>query len=310
MSATLKNETGTVTLNSGYTLPFVGLGTWKSANGEVYDAVLEALKTGYRHIDGAAIYMNEEQVGKAIRDSKIPREEIFLTTKLWNTQQRTPQEALDQSLKRLGLDYVDMYLMHWPIPMRPDSVEDGNLLCVPEVNGETDVDTNWDFVKTWELMQELTRTKKVRTVGVSNFSVRNLEELLSSPGTRLVPAVNQVELHPLLPQDELLKYCEGKGIYLEAYSPLGGSDAPVLSNKIIVEVAEKNKIDPGQVVVSWAVQKGVVTLPKSVTPKRIVSNLKTIKLSDEDFDRINNIAKVEGQKRTNFPKWGNFPLFE
>ncbi|QLG72063.1 hypothetical protein HG535_0C04170 [Zygotorulaspora mrakii] len=245
MSAELKNETGSVTLNSGYTLPLVGLGTWKSGNNEVYEAVLEALKTGYRHIDGAAIYENEEQVGKAIKDSKIPREEIFVTTKLWNTQQRTPQEALDQSLKRLGLDYVDLYLMHWPIPMRPDSIEDGNLLTIPRVHGEVDVDTNWDFIKTWELMQELTRTKKVRTVGVSNFSIKNIEDLLAAPTTRLTPAVNQVELHPLLPQYKLYEFCNGKGIHLEAYSPLGSTDAPVLDNEVIKAVAKKNNIDAG-----------------------------------------------------------------
>lgn len=311
MSATLSNNTSTVKLNTGYTIPQVGLGTWRSKEGDGYKAVTAALKAGYRHIDGAAIYLNEEEVGKAIRDSGIPREELFITTKLWNTQQRNPQEALEQSLERLGLEYVDLYLMHWPVPLKTKRITDGNLLSSPsKADGKPDVDTEWNFVKTWELMQELPKTKKVRSVGVSNFSINNLKELLASPGNKLVPAVLQVEIHPLLPQYALCDFCKEHNIQVEAYSPLGGHGAPVLDDPIIKQIAERHNADAGNVVVSWGVQRGIVTLPKSTTPERVVSNLKTFKLSDEEMGSINNLSKSKGQKRTNAPDMSPFPLFE
>lgn len=309
MSATWSNST--LKLNSGYSIPQVGLGTWRSKENEGYEAIVTALKAGYRHIDDAAIYCNEEEVGRAIRESDVPREEIFITTKLWNTQQRNPQEALDQSLKRLGVDYVDLYLMHWPVPFKTDRIEDGNYLTSPKKSdGKFDVDLDWDFVKTWELMQELPKTGKARSVGVSNFSINNLKKLLASPGNKLVPAVNQVELHPLLPQAALLNFCKEHNIIVEAYSPLGGQDAPVLEDNIVNQIAKKHGADAGQVIVSWGVQKGIVVLPKSVTPERVVSNLKVFKLSDEEFRSINEITKTKDPKRTNDPDMSPFPLWE
>lgn len=311
MSTAVSKNTSTVKLNTGYTIPQVGLGTWRSKENEGYEAVLAALKAGYRHIDDAAIYLNEEEVGRAIKDSGVPREEIFVTTKLWNTQQRTPEEALNQSLKRLGVDYIDLYLMHWPVPFRTDSIKDGNYLTTPKkADGKPDVDQDWNFVKTWELMQELPKTGKVRSVGVSNFSINNLKELLSSPGNKLTPAVNQIELHPLLPEFALVDFCKEHGIVVEAYSPLGGQDAPVLDDNIINEIAKAHGTDAGQVIVSWGVQRGIVTLPKSVTPKRIVSNIQTFKLSDEEFRSINQLTNSKKPKRTNFPDMSPFPLFE
>ncbi|QLL33189.1 hypothetical protein HG536_0E01000 [Torulaspora globosa] len=311
MSTAVSKNTSTIKLNTGYTIPQVGLGTWRSKENEGYKAVLTALQAGYRHIDDAAIYLNEEEVGRAIKDSGVPREEIFLTTKLWNTQQRTPEEALNQSLKRLGVDYVDLYLMHWPVPFRTETIKDGNYLTIPKkADGRPDVDEEWNFVKTWELMQELPKTGKVRSVGVSNFSINNLKELLSSPGNKLTPAVNQIELHPLLPEFALVDFCKEHGIVVEAYSPFGGQDAPVLDDNIINQIAKDHGADAGQVIVSWGVQRGIVTLPKSVTPARVVSNLQTFKLSDDEFRSISQLTNSKKPKRTNAPDMSPFPLFE
>ncbi|EDO17321.1 hypothetical protein Kpol_1062p29 [Vanderwaltozyma polyspora DSM 70294] len=308
----LKNCETRVKLNTGAELPAVGLGTWQSLENDAYKAVLTALKTGYRHIDGAAIYCNEGEVGKAIRDSGVPRNEIFVTTKLWGTQQRTPQLALEQSLERLGLDYVDLYLIHWPIPLNPAQCEEsGNYLTFPGLpNGKRDVDLDtWNFVKTWELMQELPATGKCKAVGVSNFSINNIKELLSSPGNKLVPAVNQIELHPLLPQVELVNFCKEKGIVVEAYSPLGGTGAAILKEPLVEELAKKYNIPAANLVVSWDVQRGVVVLPKSVTESRIISNLQTLTLAPEDVEKITNLSKEKGEKRTCAPDFSPFNTF-
>ncbi|CCD23821.1 uncharacterized protein NDAI_0C01600 [Naumovozyma dairenensis CBS 421] len=312
MGSTLKNSTATYKLNTGATIPAVGLGTWQSTNeNEGYEAVMNALKAGYRHIDTAAIYKNEDQVGKAINDSGIPREEIFVTTKLWGTQHRDPETALNQSLERLGLDYVDLYLMHWPVAFKPDSIKDGNYSTMPMLpNGQRDLDlTTWNFVKTWELMQELPKTGKTRAVGVSNFSINNLKALLSSPGNKLVPAANQVEAHPLLPQDELQKFCKEKGIILEAYSPLGSTNAPILTEPKIIEIAKKHNVQPAQVVISWHVQKGHVVLPKSVHEERIKANFQTFELSKDEMDSLNNLSKEKGERRIVQPNWAPFVPF-
>ncbi|KAL3232319.1 Glycerol 2-dehydrogenase (NADP(+)) [Nakaseomyces bracarensis] len=306
----LSNSTETLKLNTGAVIPAVGLGTWQSSENEGYEAVMHALKCGYRHIDTAAIYKNEEEVGRAIRDSNVPRNEIFVTTKLWGTQHRDPATALDQSLKRLGLDYVDLYLMHWPAALKTDRITDGNLLQIPEnPDGSRDVDLdNWNFVKTWELMQELPKDK-VRAIGVSNFSINNLETLLASTGNKITPAANQVEVHPMLPQEELIKYCKGKGIIVEAYSPLGSTDAPILKEKEINDIASRNDVNAGQLVISWHVQRGYVVLPKSVHPDRIEGNLKTFRLSEQDFATINNYSKEHGEKRVVCPNWNPFIPF-
>ncbi|KAH7580574.1 Glycerol 2-dehydrogenase (NADP(+)) [Nakaseomyces glabratus] len=308
--AALHKNTSTLKLNTGAHIPVIGLGTWQSSENEGYNATLEALKAGYRHIDTAAIYKNEEEIGRAIRDSNIPRDELFVTTKLWGTQHRNPTEALDQSLKRLGLDYVDLYLMHWPVALKTDLIKDGNLLQIPErEDGSRDVDLeDWNFVKTWELMQELPK-EKARAIGVSNFSINNLKELLNSKGNKVVPAANQIEIHPLLPQDELINFCKEKGIVLEAYSPLGSTDAPILKEEEITEIAKKNGVNAGQLVISWHAQRGYVVLPKSVKPERIHGNQETFKLSDEDFATLSNYAKKHGERRVVSPNWGPFKPF-
>lgn len=312
MSVQLKQNNNTIKLNNGASIHQIGLGTWRSVGeNDGYNAVIAALKAGYRHIDTAAIYGNEGQVGKAINDSGVPREEIFVTTKLWSTQQQEPEVALDESLKRLGLDYVDLYLMHWPVPMNLASMPKGEKLGFPLLpNGKRDILTppTWDFIKTWELMQKLPK-EKARAIGVSNFSINNLKDLMASPNFKITPAVNQVELHPRLPQEELVQWCTKQGIHMEAYSPLGSNDAPVLSEELILDIAKKLNVSPAQVVISWHAQRGYIVLPKSVTPSRIEANLQTFTLPEEDFQAILNLSKTKGELRVCNPDWSPIVCF-
>lgn len=298
-------------LNTGASIPAIGLGTWKSSEEDAYNAVLSALRAGYKHIDTAAIYRNEAAVGRALRDSGIPREEIFLTSKLWCTQLKDPQTALDQTLARLGLDYVDLYLIHWPVALNTDNIKDGDLLTfTTKENGERDVDLEWSFVDTWKLMQKIPTTGKAKAVGVSNFSISNLEKLANSEGVDLVPAANQIEIHPQLPQTDLIDYCKSKGIVVEAYSPLGSSSSSMLGDSRVKQIADKYKAEPAQVLINWGLSRGYVVLPKSITPARIVSNFKTFDLADEDVAELNGITARLGAKRYVSPDWGMFPIFE
>ncbi|CAI5758297.1 unnamed protein product [Candida verbasci] len=292
-AANLQINKDVFTLNNGNKIPAVGLGTWRAdSEKEAVDAVLAALKNGYKHIDTAAIYANEEFVGEAISKSGIPREELFITTKLWNSRHKDVSAALDESLGKLKLDYVDLYLIHWPVSTNPETKEP-----YPD----------HDFVDTWKKLQEIYKKgDKVKAIGVSNFTVKKLEKLLSADGVDVVPAVNQVEAHPLLTQPELYNYLKEKDILLEAYSPLGSADSPLFKNETIVEIAKKNEVEPAQVLVSWAVQRHTVVLPKSVTESRIISNLKTFKLSEEDFETLNRLIEKDGVTRTCNPGFNNF----
>ncbi|CUM64562.1 uncharacterized protein PRCAT00002169001 [Priceomyces carsonii] len=282
-------------LNDGNKIPVVGLGTWQaSEKGQAYLSVSCALKAGYRHIDTASGYENEAEVGMAIRDSKIPREEIFLTTKLWCQDHKRASKALDESLEKLGLDYVDLYLMHWPVPLNPSNESKFSILP----NGKKDIPQDWTFLDTYKSMQKLVGTGKVKSIGVSNFSIKRLEELLSDDELTITPAVNQVEVHPLLPQDKLIEYCHEKGIIVEAYSPLGSHDSPLFKNKTIVEVAERNNVTTAQVLIAWGVHRGTVVLPKSVTPSRIKSNILQISLPEAEYKVLDKMPTVYGIKRT------------
>nr|QFR37195.1 aldo-keto reductase [Cyberlindnera americana] len=300
-------NTATIKLNADISIPQLGLGTWQSANNDAYHAVIAALKAGYRHIDTAAIYKNEVQVGKAIKDSGVPRSELFVTTKLWGSQHREPAVALADSLERLGLDYVDLYLIHWPVPLQAG---DETLVVKMNPDGSRALDLEWDFVKTWELMQELPKTGKTRAVGVSNFSVNNLKTLLSAETTKVVPAANQCECHPLLPQDELIDFCKSKGIVFEAYSPLGSTSSPLFTNATLKTIADSYGVSIPQVLINWAFKRGYVVLPKSVTESRIIENAKIVDLSSDDFSTINEIVHKEGQQRLIVPDWSPFPTFE
>jgi glycerol 2-dehydrogenase (NADP+) len=288
-------------LNTGATIPAVALGSWQSGPGEVAQAVEAAIKCGYRHVDGAFMYKNEEEVGQGIKKSGIDRKELFVTTKLWSTYHRNPEACLDESLKKLGLDYVDLYLMHWPVPLNPK----GNDPYLPtRPDGSRDLDTDsWSYIKTWQAMEGLMSTGKVKAIGVSNCSIAYLEEILKI--AKVVPACDQMEVHVLNPELKLNDYCKSKGIILQAYSPLGSTGSPLMKEQIVQDIAKKHDIEAGNVLLSYLNNRGIVVLPKSVTPSRIEKNLKIVDLDKEDIEALNKFAKDSGKlKRFCNPPWG------
>ncbi|EGR92430.1 MULTISPECIES: aldo/keto reductase [Streptococcus] len=270
------------TLNNGVSIPVLGFGTWKAENGEVaYQAVLEALKAGYRHIDTAAIYKNEESVGRAIRDSGIPRQKIFVTTKLWNTNHSSDEarQAFEESMEKLGLDYLDLYLIHWPNP-KPLRENDEWKTRNAEV---------------WRAMEDLYQEGKIRAIGVSNFLPHHLDALLET--ARVIPAVNQVRLAPGVYQEEVVAYCKEKGILLEAWGPFGQGE--LFDKKGVQEIAAKHGKSVAQLALAWSLAEGFLPLPKSVTASRIQSNLDCfgIVLSREEREILKTISVTSGAPR-------------
>ena len=224
-------------------------GTWQSKAGEVENAVEYAISVGYRHIDTAYAYGNEEEVGKGLKkafESGVKREDVFVTTKLWSTYHKRVQENLEISLEKLGLDYVDLYLMHWPVAMNTN----GNHPLFPTTpDGSRDVDFSRQHVDTYLDMEKLIHTGKVKAIGVCNYSVMYLEQLLARAS--IVPAVNQIENHPLLPQDDVSDFCKAKGIHITAYSPLGSTGSPLLTLPAVQQIATKHSVSPASVLLSY-----------------------------------------------------------
>jgi diketogulonate reductase-like aldo/keto reductase len=236
----------TVTLLPGVAMPWLGLGVWQAGDDRATErAVRAALDCGYRSIDTAKIYGNERGVGRAVRDSGVPREQLFITTKVWNDDVRAGRiaAACDQSLRLLGLDYLDLYLVHWPIAGK--------------------------IASTWRAMEALARSGRVRAIGVSNHLAPHLQELLA--GAEIVPAVNQIEFHPYLQSRALVELCRAKKIQVEAWSPLGQGGA-LLAEPALVEIARRHQRTAAQIVLRWDLQHGVVTIPKSTRPERIAEN--------------------------------------
>ncbi|KAL4805141.1 hypothetical protein BDV18DRAFT_165921 [Aspergillus unguis] len=280
-------------------IPAVGFGTWKAGPGEATKAVEAAFDAGYRHFVRLLLYNNgnEAEIGQVFANTKVPREEYFVTTKLWSSDHRRVESALNKSLKDLNLSYVDLYLMHWPVTLDP-SPNDSNY-------GKEDRTVHaqgWDFCDTWREMEKLLDTGKVKAIGVANFSTVNLEKLLKS--AKVIPAVDQTEIQPLLPQDKLHAYCQAKGIHQTAFGPLGGSGSTLHQNPVIERIAKKRGCETGNVMLSWGIQKGWSVIPKSTNPKRIASNLKgNFLLDEQEMKDMNGLALPKG-KRFNRPNWG------
>ncbi|KAL4951701.1 NADP-dependent oxidoreductase domain-containing protein [Aspergillus filifer] len=287
----------TFKLNTGYEIPAVGLGTWQSKPNEVKEAVEAALKIGYRHIDAAAVYGNEREVGNGIKASGVPREEIFLTSKLWNTHHKPQhvEEAVDKSLSDLQTDYLDLYLIHWPVAFRHSNA---TIQPVDEKTGLVDV-IDVPIKDTWAALETMVEKGKIRSIGVSNFTVEKIEELLKT--AKIPPSVNQIEAHPYLQQRKLLEWSKEKGILVTGYSPLGNNIYNIprtVDDPLIIDLAKSLNKDPAQVLISWAVQRGTAALPKSVTPARIQSNFEDFVLPDDAFEAVQSL---ERHQRMNFP---------
>ncbi|WP_144474299.1 aldo/keto reductase [Cytobacillus oceanisediminis] len=263
-----KNLQDTTTLHNGVKMPWFGLGVFKVKEGsEVVESVKAALKNGYKSIDTAAVYKNEEGVGQALKEAGVAREELFITTKVWNSEQgyESTLQAFETSLEKLGLDYLDLYLIHWPVAGK--------------------------YKETWKALEKLYKDGRVRAIGVSNFHVHHLKDLMAD--AEIKPMVNQVEYHPHLAQTELLEFCKAEGIQMEAWSPL--KQGELLSEPTIVEIAEKHGKSPAQIILRWDLQNGVVTIPKSIKEHRIIENadIFDFELYTEDMDRLNSLNKDE-----------------
>ncbi|KAI0041088.1 Aldo/keto reductase [Auriscalpium vulgare] len=290
-------------LSTGNTIPQIGLGTWLSQPHEVEHAVEWAIKAGYRHIDAALIYQNQDEVGAALKKvipSVVKREDLFITSKLWNSSHQPDQveRELDLTLSQLGTDYLDLYLVHWPVAFPPGN---GLFPKHPSKEGEVELDTKTTLVDTWKAVIKLKETGKVKAIGVSNFTNEHVKAIVAATGVK--PIVNQIEAHPLLPQDDVVAFSKAEGIHLTAYSPLGNNlqgKTKLVDYPEVKEIAERLGATTAQVLVAWGVYRGYSVIPKSVQQERIISNFKQIELSKEDYEKITAIGK-SNHLRFNIP---------
>ena len=257
-------------LNNGVKIPMLGLGVFRMEDEkEAYNSVRKAIEIGYRHIDTAMIYENEEPVGRAVRDSGVDREEFFVTTKLWNDDilSDNAQKAFETSLKKLGLDYVDLYLVHWPMKDK--------------------------YVSVWKEMEKIAQSGKARAVGVSNYLEKHLQGILDL--NSLVPAVNQIELHPYLSQKPLVEFCTQYDIKVESWSPFCANKNNLLKEEVLEEIGEKYSKTAAQVILRWNIERGLIVIPKSSSPVRQAENLDVFdfELTVEDMEKIDSLNKDE-----------------
>lgn len=272
-----------MTFHDGNTIDQLGLGVWRVPNEQVESVVASALKAGYRHIDTAAIYGNEEGVGRAVAASGLQRSDIFITTKVWNSEQSYEKTlaAFEDSLQKLGTDYVDLYLIHWLQPLRKQ------------------------YVDTWKALIELQKSGRARSIGVANFTVEALEELYEATGVR--PVLNQVETHPYFPQHELREYERERGILHQSWSPLG-QGGELLQDPVLLDIAKKHQASVAQVTIAWHLAMGNIIIPKSVTESRIAENLASVelKLDEEDLMRIAGLDRGEAGRISADPATADF----
>lgn len=294
------STTNYAVLNTGQKMPLIGLGTWKSAPGEVKTAVENALKIGYRHLDCAAVYNNEAEIGDLFKeiigvDKMVKREELFVTSKLWNTKHHPEdvEPACRKSLEDLKLTYLDLYLIHWPYAFKKGDS------CFPKNPDGTMQYDNIDYKETWKAMERLVEKGLVKAIGLSNFNSQQINDVIAA--ATIKPAALQVECHPYLAQNELIGHCQKYGIIVTAYSPLGSSDRmwkaadePVLlEDANIKTIANEHGKSPAQVLLRWQVQRGVVAIPKSVNAARIAQNLQVFDfaLTEDEMKTVGNLNR-------------------
>ncbi|XP_028950900.1 NADP-dependent D-sorbitol-6-phosphate dehydrogenase-like isoform X2 [Malus domestica] len=302
-----------ITLNSGFNMPVVGLGVWRMEGKEIRDLVLNALNLGYRHFDCAADYKNEPEVGEALAEAfstgLVRREDIFITTKLWNSDHGHVVEACKDSLKKLRLDYLDLYLVHFPVATKHTGV--GTTGSALDEDGVLEIDTTISLETTWHAMEELVSMGLVRSIGISNHDIFLTRDCLAY--SKVKPAVNQIETHPYFQRESLVKFCQKHGICVTAHTPLGGAVAnsewfgsvSCLDDPVLKNLAEKYKKTAARVVLRWGIQWNTVVIPKTSKLERLKENFQVFdfELIKEDMDLI---AKVDRKHRTNQPAkfWG------
>lgn len=302
-----------ITLNNGFKMPIIGLGVWRMDESNIRDLIINAIKIGYRHIDCAADYRNEAEVGEALAEAfstgLVKREDLFITTKLWNSDHGHVLEACKDSLKKLQLDYLDLYLVHFPVATKHTGV--GTTDSALDADGVLEIDTNISLETTWHAMEDLVSMGLVRSIGISNYDIFLTRDCLAY--AKVKPAVNQFETHPYFQRDSLVKFCQKHGICVTAHTPLGGAVANTewfgtvscLDDPVLKGLAEKYKRTVAQTVLRWGIQRNTAVIPKTSKLERLEENFKVFdfELSKEDMDVIKSIDR---KYRTNQPArfWG------